>query len=96
MSLVCQISGTTGWSWRFSPTPARSTAHVDAELAQVVGRADAGEHQQLRGVDRTAGEDDLARRRVTRVLAAALPEGHADRPPALDHDPRRRAPRSRR
>ena len=33
---------------------------VDAELAQLVGRAVAGEQQELRGVVGAAGEDDLA------------------------------------
>jgi hypothetical protein len=33
--------------------------HVDAHLDQVVGRADAGQHQQLRAVDGAAGQDDL-------------------------------------
>jgi hypothetical protein len=33
--------------------------HVDAMLDQVLGRADAGQHQQLRAVDRAAGQDDL-------------------------------------
>ena len=34
--------------------------HVDAHLDQVLGRTDAGQHQQLRAVDRAAGQDDLA------------------------------------
>ena len=33
--------------------------HVDAHLDQVLGRADTGQHQQLRTVDRAAGQDDL-------------------------------------
>ena len=26
VSFVCQMTGQAGWSWRFCPTPARSTA----------------------------------------------------------------------
>ena len=39
--------GTSGWSIRFSPTPGRSAMHGDAVLAQLVGRADAGQHEEL-------------------------------------------------
>ena len=45
--------------------------HPDVVLAQVVGRADAGQHQQLRAVDRAAAQDDLGIR-PGHVLGAAL------------------------
>ena len=45
-------------------------ARVNAEAAQVVGGADAGEHQQLRRVEGAAGEDHLALRIRAFDLAA--------------------------
>jgi hypothetical protein len=39
--------------------PAEVDVNVDPHLDQVLGRADAGQHQQLRAVDRAAGQDDL-------------------------------------
>ena len=57
--------GTKRWSCRLSPT-GRSATHVDAVLAQVAGRADAGEHQQLRRAEDAGGEDDLLGRRGRR------------------------------
>ena len=62
---------------------------VDAVLAQVVGRADAGQHEQLRRVHRAAGEDHLGAGPGD-VLAALADVGDPDRAAALDHDPGRR------
>ena len=39
--------------------PAEVGVDVDPHFDQVLGRADAGQHQQLRAVDRAAGQDDL-------------------------------------
>ena len=55
-----QMQTQKGWSWRFAPTPGSSTAARCPRLAQLVGIADPREHQQLRGADRSGGEDDLA------------------------------------
>ena len=57
--------------------------HPDVVIAQVVGRADAGQHQQLRAVDGAAAQDDLGIRPGD-VLSAALQIAHPDRVPALD------------
>ena len=46
--------------------------HVDAVLAQVAGRADAGQHQQLRRAEDAGAEDDLA------VGPDRLPPGRGD------------------
>ena len=47
------------WSWRFSPT-GQVLAHLDADAAELVGRADAGQHQQLRRLVGAGGDDHLA------------------------------------
>ena len=39
---------------------------LDADRTQMIGRADAGEHQHLRRVERAAAQDHLARRRCAR------------------------------
>ena len=49
--------------------------HVDAVLAQQAGRADAGELEQLRRVDRPAAQDDLAGADLLRLTAAARRPG---------------------
>ena len=59
--------------------------HVDAVLAQVGGRPDAGEHQQVRAVHRAAAEQHLARG-GRRDLAATAPIGDAGGALALDDD----------
>ena len=59
--------------------------HRDAQPAQQIGRADAGELQQLRAVDRAAAQDDLALRRRGATLAANR-IGNAGGALALDQD----------
>ena len=49
-----------GWSERFSPDRRLVEHDLDFAHLQVFGRADAGEHQQLRGVVGAAAEDHLA------------------------------------
>ena len=58
----------------------------DAVRAQVVGIADAGQHQDLRRVDHAAGEDHLALARA-RSRLAHVKIFDADRAVVLDHDP---------
>ena len=55
--------------------------------AQLARRADARQHQQLRRVDRPAGEDHLAPARSA-VTLAALDVIDADRAAPLDEDAR--------
>ena len=52
--------------------------NLKAMVAQVVGRADSGQHQQLRRIDRAAAEDDLGTFRA-HVAAAAIVTPTADR-----------------
>jgi hypothetical protein len=59
--------------------------HVDAHLDQVIGRADAGQHQQLRAVDRAAGHDDLGVG-LGRLGLAATQVAHPGGLAALDDD----------
>src|ERR1700758_1150416 len=51
--------------------------HVDAVCAQVFGRADAGQHQDLRRSDRARGEHDFATA-ARAAQYASLPPAHAD------------------
>jgi hypothetical protein len=62
------------------PTPDRFA--IGAVLAQVVDRAEAGQHQQLRRVDRTAGKDHLAG--LDAFTAMAATHLHADGATLLD------------
>ena len=62
----------------------------DAVRLQLRRRPDAGQLQELRRVDRPAGKDHLARRRANSLVAVAA-VADADRPPALEDDPRRPA-----
>src|SRR5215469_8752135 len=57
----------------------------DIEFPNVLLRTDAGQHQQLRRVDRTATQNHLARRsgRAEPVVSA---ECHAGGPPSLEQD----------
>ena len=50
---------TDGWFFMLRPTPGRSWTGSTPDVAQVVGGADAGEHEQLRGCDGAGGQDDL-------------------------------------
>lgn len=52
--------------------------HRNSEFLQVIGRTDAGEHEQLGGVDRTGAQYDLSSREH-RVAHAEAIELHADR-----------------
>ncbi len=67
---------------------ARQVLHDrDPQAFEVCGRADPGELQELRGVDRAAGQDHLAG--VDPLRAAAAPGNvDADGPAALEADPR--------
>jgi hypothetical protein len=60
--------------------------HVDAAGPQVVGRPDAGQHEQLRRPDRAGGQDDLGPG-ARRLIPAAGPVGHAGGAAALDDQP---------
>ena len=82
---VYQSIGMTGWSCRFCAHAGQVGDDVDAVLARWAAGPDAGEHQQLRAVDRAAAEQHLARRRG-RDLAAAGAVGHPGGAAALDHD----------
>ena len=64
--------------------------HVDAEPAEQLGRAHAGQLQQLRRVDRAAAQDDLA----PRASRAVLRPGPPRRRP-LNSTPTARAPSKR-
>src|ERR1700736_4486390 len=64
----------------------QSMAHLDAEIAQAFGLADAGQLQQLRRVERTGTDHDLTRRPSFTHLAG---DGIADAGAALpvEHQP---------
>src|SRR6266404_8907243 len=57
--------------------------HVDAVGGELMLRADARQHQQLRRVDRTRAQDHLAPR-AHLVKDTAAPITHTDRPPPLE------------
>ena len=79
------------WSCRFSPTPGRLVHHRDAVLLQQRARPDAGQLQQLRRVDRAAGQQHLAPR-THLTDRAVLAELDADRAFAFgQHAMRQRA-----
>ncbi|ENN86115.1 hypothetical protein RHSP_32539 [Rhizobium freirei PRF 81] len=59
--------------------------HLDPHVAQVLTRSDAGEHQQLRGVERGGGDDHLAVRPDHLDLAVAL-DFDAGRAAVFDDD----------
>ena len=60
----------------------------DAVFLQMPGRADAGEHEKLRRVDRAAAQDDFAAG-VGGAQRAALPVFDAARAPSVQDQPRR-------
>ena len=64
----------------------------DAEGAEVVGAPDPGQLEELRRVDRAAGQDDLAAFDALGAAALAL-DVDGDRAPALEHDPGHERPR---
>ena len=51
---ICQ------WSCMFSPTPGEACFTGDSVFAENVGRADAGQFEQLRRANRAGGENDFA------------------------------------
>ena len=55
-----RATSTSMWSCRFWPTPGRSWHDLDALLAEMGGRADAGQHQEFGRADRAGGDDHLA------------------------------------
>ncbi len=57
--------------------------HRDAVFAQVIGWPESGQHQQLRRVDRAAGDDHLAGVDALGVMPAAA-QLHADRAAAIE------------
>ena len=59
--------------------------HVDAVRAQQLGRSEPGKLQQLRRVERAAGQDDLAAGAGS-LRRAALPVFDPDRAPPLEQD----------
>ena len=51
--------------------------HLDAEPAEIVGVADAGQLEELRGVDRPAAQEDLAGVDLTvQATAASVVDPH--------------------
>ena len=59
--------------------------HRDAAIAQMVGRADAGQHEKLRRSDRACAEDDLAIG-LHRIDRTAALHPHAVRPTAVERN----------
>ena len=76
---------TCRWSCRSAPTPGMSATTSMPMRAQQLGRAEPGELQQLRRVERAAGQDHLAAG-VRDARRAAVPVFDADRAPALEQD----------
>ena len=60
--------------------------HADADVAQVVGGADAGQHEQLRAADGAGTQDDLALD-IGGLLHATLQVPHPRSPAAVHHNP---------
>ena len=58
---------------------------VDVQCPQMVGRPDAGQHQQLWGSDASGGQDDLVTG-VDNLRAPVGGDGHPDGALVLDHD----------
>ena len=68
------------------PHPGQVMDHRNVELAQMIGRADSREHQDLGRVDRPAGDDHLAPDAGRRLLPG-LQIFHAHGAPPLEEDP---------
>jgi hypothetical protein len=58
--------------------------HFDPVRLKVIGRTDAGEHQDLRGIERARAQHHAAPRQQ-RLGRAAAPDLHAGHAPAFDH-----------
>jgi hypothetical protein len=69
-----------------APDARQVVAHLHAGGAQVVGRADARQQQQLRRVDRARRQQHLALGAHELLAAAPLAQAHADGPLALQLD----------
>ena len=55
---------------------ARVNNHVDTMFSQLTGRTDTTEHQQLRTLKDTLGEDDLAGRIKAKLIAGGVDDSH--------------------
>jgi hypothetical protein len=60
----------------------------DAELAQMIGRTDPREHQQLRRIERSAAQDHFTLR-IRRHQRAVAQVGYAAGARAVEHEPLR-------
>jgi hypothetical protein len=75
LKMVLQVAADAG--------PVR--AHLDAMLAQMLGRADPRQHQKLGRIDRTGRKDHL-NTRAEHIDPAGIPDLDTDRAPILEND----------